>query len=87
VLEGPPGGAPYYRLLGRSGVDVIKRGGYKISALSVESALLEHPAVAEAAVVGLPDEVYGEVRWRSAGPGRRTRRAGYPRLQTEGAGC
>jgi malonyl-CoA/methylmalonyl-CoA synthetase len=41
-------------------VDIIKRGGYKISALHIESALLEHPEVAEAAVLGLPDEVYGE---------------------------
>lgn len=34
----------------------------QISALHIESALLEHPAIAEVAVVGLPDETYGEVR-------------------------
>lgn len=109
----------YYRLLGRTSVDIIKHGGYKagplgcatrrllprtlrwrcccsvlllvrsrrwtsleppllayalqvrtlpvpcldsqISALSVESALLEHPDIAEAAVLGLPDEALGEV--------------------------
>lgn len=50
----------YYRLLGRTSVDVLKRGGYKISALAVESALLEHPGVGECAVVGLPDPEYGE---------------------------
>jgi malonyl-CoA/methylmalonyl-CoA synthetase len=50
----------YFRLLGRTSVDVIKRGGYKISALAVESALLEHPRVGECAVVGLPDAEYGE---------------------------
>jgi malonyl-CoA/methylmalonyl-CoA synthetase len=50
----------YYRLLGRTSVDVIKRGGFKVSALWVESALAEHPAVGEVAVVGLPDGEYGE---------------------------
>jgi hypothetical protein len=59
---GPAAGSePYYRLLGRTSVDVLKRGGHKISALGVESALLAHPGVAEAAVLGLPDPDYGEV--------------------------
>ncbi len=57
TLAGSP---PYYTLLGRTSVDIIKRGGYKVSALHVESALLEHPACAEAAVLGLPDELHGE---------------------------
>jgi malonyl-CoA/methylmalonyl-CoA synthetase len=57
TLAGSP---PYYTLLGRTSVDIIKRGGYKVSALHVESALLEHPALAEAAVLGLPDELHGE---------------------------
>ena len=48
------------RLLGRSSVDIIKSGGYKLSALEIESVLLEHPAVAEVAVVGAPDPVWGE---------------------------
>ena len=48
------------RLLGRTSVDIIKSGGYKISALEIEAALLEHPAVAELAVVGEPDETWGE---------------------------
>ena len=43
------------RLLGRTSVDVLKSGGYKISALEIEAALREHPAVADIAVVGLPD--------------------------------
>jgi malonyl-CoA/methylmalonyl-CoA synthetase len=43
------------RLLGRTSVDVLKSGGYKISALEIEAALREHPAVAEVAVIGAPD--------------------------------
>jgi len=50
----------YYSILGRTSVDIIKSGGYKLSALQIESAVLQHPGVAEVAVVGLPDEVYGE---------------------------
>lgn len=51
----------YYRLLGRTSVDIIKHGGYKISALEIESVLLAHPRIAECAVVGVPDQHYGEV--------------------------
>ena len=49
-----------YRILGRSSVDIIKTGGYKVSALEIEEALREHPAVRELAVVGLPDPEWGE---------------------------
>ena len=48
------------RFSGRS-KHVIKRGGYSVYAVEVEAALEEHPAVVEAAVVGLPDERLGEV--------------------------
>jgi acetyl-CoA synthetase len=41
--------------------DVIKASGYRIGPFEVESALLEHPAVAEAAVVGSPDPIRGLV--------------------------
>jgi acyl-CoA synthetase (AMP-forming)/AMP-acid ligase II len=41
--------------------DVINRGGEKIPSIEVESALCEHPLVVEAAVVGVPDDVYGEI--------------------------
>ncbi len=41
--------------------DVIIMAGYRIGPFEVESALLAHPAVAEAAVVGMPDELRGEV--------------------------
>ena len=50
----------YYRILGRRSVDIIKTGGYKVSALEIEEVLRTHPAVAECAVVGVADEEWGE---------------------------
>jgi fatty acid CoA ligase FadD36 len=50
----------FHRIVGRMSVDVIKTGGYKVGAGEVEAALLDHPAVAEVAVVGLPDDDLGE---------------------------
>lgn len=49
-----------YRILGRTNVDILKTGGHKVSALEIEEALREHPAVAECAVVGVPDAEWGE---------------------------
>ena len=49
-----------YRILGRSSVDIIKTGGFKVSALEIEEELRTHPAIAECAVVGIPDEDWGE---------------------------
>jgi acyl-CoA synthetase (AMP-forming)/AMP-acid ligase II len=48
------------RVLGRIATDLVKTGGFKVGAGEVEDALLAHPAVAEAAVVGEPDEDLGE---------------------------
>jgi malonyl-CoA/methylmalonyl-CoA synthetase len=48
------------RILGRRSSDIIKCGGFKVGALEVEGAMLEHPAVAAAAVVGVPDPDLGE---------------------------
>lgn len=48
------------RIVGRRATDLIKCGGYKVGAGEVEAALLEHPLVAEAAVVGRPDADLGE---------------------------
>lgn len=50
----------YYRILGRSSVDIIKSGGYKISALEIEEVLRKHPKIAEVAVVGVPSDEWGE---------------------------
>lgn len=50
----------YYIILGRTSADIMKVGGYKLSALEIESSILEHPAVAECCVLGLPDKDYGE---------------------------
>ena len=49
-----------YRILGRTNIDILKTGGHKVSALEIEEALREHPAVAECAVVGVPDAEWGE---------------------------
>ena len=50
----------YYRILGRQSVDIIKSGGYKLSALEIEAALLDHPSIAECAVIGVGDDTWGE---------------------------
>ncbi len=50
----------YYRLLGRTSVDIIKTGGFKVSALEIEEVLRTHPAIGECAVVGVEDADWGE---------------------------
>lgn len=50
----------YFWFIGRAD-DVIKSSGYRIGPFEVESALLEHPAVLEAAVIGQPDPLRGQV--------------------------
>ncbi len=72
----PSGGAPWfrtgdtvlrdeaaggaYRILGRTSVDILKSGGYKLSALEIEGVILELGAVAAVAVVGVPDPRWGD---------------------------
>jgi malonyl-CoA/methylmalonyl-CoA synthetase len=51
----------YYRIMGRSSVDIIKSGGYKISALEIEEVLREHESIADCAVLGIPDDEWGEL--------------------------
>lgn len=64
----------YVRIVGRRSTDIIKSGGFKIGAGEVEGALLEHPAVAEAAVKGEPDSDLGErvVAWIVLRDGQQT---------------
>jgi len=50
-----------YKILGRDSVDIIKSGGYKISALEIEEILRKHPDIKECAVVGVPNEEWGEI--------------------------
>jgi malonyl-CoA/methylmalonyl-CoA synthetase len=50
----------YVRLLGRTSVDILKSGGYKLSALEIEEVLRENDAIAEVAIVGVPDETWGD---------------------------
>jgi len=63
------------KIVGRRATDLIKTGGYKVGAGEVEAALLEHPAVREAAVIGAPDDDLGErivafvVAYEGAAPG------------------
>ena len=52
--------AGFHRIVGRSSIDIIKTGGYKVGAGEVESALLDHPAVSEVAVVGVSDDDLGQ---------------------------
>lgn len=51
----------YYKILGRDSVDIIKSGGYKISALEIEDVLRKHTAIADCAVVGIPSSEWGEL--------------------------
>ncbi|XP_068625004.1 malonate--CoA ligase ACSF3, mitochondrial [Battus philenor] len=50
-----------FRILGRTSIDIIKTSGYKVSALQVESAILEHPNVSDVAVLGIKHDTYGEI--------------------------
>ena len=51
----------YYRILGRNSVDIIKSGGYKISALEIEEVLRTYPAIIDCAVVGMEHPEWGEL--------------------------
>ena len=50
----------WHRIVGRQSTDLIKSGGYRVGAGEVEAALLAHPAVQEAAVIGEPDDDLGQ---------------------------
>lgn len=57
VRDGPGG----YRILGRESVDIIKSGGEKVSAFEIEDVLLRHHRISDCAVVGVPDDEWGEL--------------------------
>jgi fatty acid CoA ligase FadD36 len=57
VTIGPDG---FHRIVGRKSIDIIKSGGFKIGAGEVEAALLAHPSVVEAAVIGVADDDLGQ---------------------------
>ena len=50
----------YYKIIGRSSIDIIKSGGYKLSALEIEEVLRSYPGIRDCGVVGIPDEEWGE---------------------------
>ena len=50
----------YFRILGRSSVDILKTGGEKVSALEIEATLRQNDAVDDCAVVGVPHPDWGE---------------------------
>jgi acyl-CoA synthetase (AMP-forming)/AMP-acid ligase II len=56
----PPDEDGYIWIIGRID-DVIKVSGYRLGTAEIESALVSHPAVAEAAVIGVPDQLRGNV--------------------------
>lgn len=49
-----------YKILGRESIDIIKTGGYKVSALEIEETLRMYPSVSDCAVVGVNDVVWGQ---------------------------
>ncbi len=50
----------YFKILGRTSTDILKTGGYKVSAIEIEELLRQHPYIADCAVLGIPDEEWGE---------------------------
>ena len=86
----------YWRIVGRRSTDLIKTGGYKVGAGEIEVALLDHPAVKEAAVTGEEDPDLGEriIAWvvpedddagREGADRPRRRRARAPQAPARGA--
>ena len=49
-----------FRLLGRASIDIIKTGGEKVSALEIEEVYRMHPSISDCAVIGIPDDEWGQ---------------------------
>ena len=72
--EGCVGEDGYFRILGRRSVDIVKTGGYRVSALEVEEVYRTHPGIGDLAVVGVPHPEWGEqlrAAWTPANPSAR----------------
>lgn len=57
VMHYPDG----YKIVGRLSTDIIKVGGYKVSALEIEEVLRQHQNIADCSVVGIPNLIWGEL--------------------------
>ncbi|MEY3323131.1 MAG: hypothetical protein RLZZ417_2714 [Bacteroidota bacterium] len=51
----------YYKILGRTSIDIIKSGGYKISAIEIEEVIRQFNLIEDCSVVGIPNEEWGEI--------------------------
>ena len=51
----------YYKILGRNSIDIIKSGGFKISALEIEEVLRTHSHIEDCSVIGIDNEEWGEL--------------------------
>ncbi len=51
----------YYKILGRTSIDILKSGGYKISAIEIEEVIRQYDLVEDCSVVGIPNEEWGEI--------------------------
>lgn len=49
-----------FKILGRMNIDIIKSGAYKVSALEIETHLMEHPSIIDVCIVGVPDATWGQ---------------------------
>ncbi|BEI83418.1 hypothetical protein CcaverHIS002_0400220 [Cutaneotrichosporon cavernicola] len=61
IYSGATGEEGMLKILGRASVDIIKSGGEKLSAVEIERAILELPGMKDVAVVGIPDEEWGQI--------------------------
>jgi malonyl-CoA/methylmalonyl-CoA synthetase len=71
--DGKDGYDGAYRILGNLNVDLIKTGGFRVSAQDVERVLLEHESIGEIAIIGVEDMTYGQkvaavVSWAEGAP-------------------
>lgn len=61
IFDKSSNGGGEYKIVGRTSVDVIKTGGYKMSALDIERVILSNELIEDAAVMGLSDTTWGQI--------------------------